>query len=98
MKTVEITNKKVVEQKYGGISVNYDYVVTTDLGVKSAGSGSFAISARDGMPQALRANVEYKLGSKSFTLLDAGDDYASKAGAGIEPVKRGPGRPPLNRG
>ena len=70
MNTVDICNKKMVHEKGGGTIVNYDYIVTDDLGKKKSGSGSFAVSSTKAIPAAIRANVEYKLGYKSFTLND----------------------------
>ncbi len=45
MNIVSITKQTTKAEKGGAILVNYDYIITDDLGQKKAGAGSFGVSA-----------------------------------------------------
>ncbi len=67
-KTIDISNRTMKQERGGGILVNFDYVVTNELGEKKAGSGSFAVSQAEAIPEQIKATLKHKLGYSGFTI------------------------------
>ena len=71
MKTVEITQQRQRDDKYGGTQVTLEYTVTDEIGRKSAGSADFAVSNKDCIPAQTRHVIRSKLGYDGFTIKPA---------------------------